>query len=164
MREGAGSPLSGPGPDDPGVRVPSPFIFAAAFALGLFLERLLPLPELPPGLRRVLALPCLGVSAVLGGWGFAWFLRLRTTALPFRPSAALITSGPYRFSRNPLYISTALLYAVLALWFGELWALLLLPAAMAVLQRLVIVKEEAYLERRFGAAYLDYKARVRRWL
>ena len=164
MRQGADIPLSGPGPDDPGVRVPSPLIFAAAFALGLLLERLLPLPELPPGLRRALALPCLAACAALGGWAFAWFLRLRTTVLPFRPSEALITSGPYRFSRNPLYISTALLYIVLALWFAELWTLLMLPAAMAVLQRLVIMKEEAYLERRFGQEYLDYKARVRRWL
>lgn len=164
MRQGADIPLSGPGPDDPGVRVPSPLIFAAAFALGLFLERLLPLPELPPGLCRGLTLASLAVSAVLGGWGLSWFLRLRTTVLPFRPSEALITSGPYRFSRNPLYISTGILYAALALWSAQLWALLLLPAALAVLQRLVIVKEEAYLERRFGREYLDYKARVRRWL
>jgi protein-S-isoprenylcysteine O-methyltransferase Ste14 len=164
LREGAGIPLNGPGPHDPGVRVPSPLVFAAAFALGLVLERLLPLPELPPGLRRALALPCLAACAALGAWAFAWFLRLRTTVLPFRSSAALITSGPYRFSRNPLYISTGILYAALALWFAKLWALLLLPAAMAVLQRLVIAKEEAYLERRFGQEYLDYKTRVRRWL
>ncbi|MBI5240433.1 MAG: isoprenylcysteine carboxylmethyltransferase family protein [Elusimicrobia bacterium] len=156
--------MSGSAPDNPGVRVPSPLVFAAAFALGLLLQKFCPAPELSPSLRRALALLCFAVSAALGGWGFAWFLRLRTTVLPSRPSAALITSGPYRFSRNPLYAATALLYAGLALWSGALWALLLLPAAMVVLQRHVIAKEEAYLERRFGADYLDYKDRVRRWL
>ncbi|MCX5796183.1 MAG: isoprenylcysteine carboxylmethyltransferase family protein [Elusimicrobia bacterium] len=120
-----------------------------------------PFPRL---LLCVLALPCLAFSGILAGWSFAWFLSSRTTLLPHKPSSALITFGPYRFSRNPLYLSSALLYAGVALWFGLLWSLLLLPAALAVVRSYVIAKEESYLERRFGRSYLDYKARVRRWL
>jgi len=167
LREGAGGPLSqtsAAAPDQPGVRVPPPIIFAACFAAGLPLQRLFAVDPCPQPLRRGLALPCLVGSAVLAGWGFAWFLRSRTTLLPHKPSSALITSGPYRFSRNPLYLSTALLYAGLALWFGLIWSLLLLAAALTAVRFYVIAKEESYLERRFGREYLDYKTRVRRWL
>jgi protein-S-isoprenylcysteine O-methyltransferase Ste14 len=139
-------------------------IFAAVFLLGCLLQRLVPTPTLVRTLRHALALPCLVSSAALAAWGFSWFLRLRTSPIPQRPSAALITSGPYWFSRNPLYVSAALLYAGVALWLDVLWALLLLPLAVTLVRLLVIAEEERYLERRFGPQYLDYKARVRRWL
>lgn len=122
------------------------------------------MPPPAPALRRGLALPCLAAAAALGGWGLGWFRRLRTTVLPHKPSSALITSGPYRFSRNPLYCASALLYVGLALWLGRLWPLFLLPFVLAAIRLYVIAREESYLERRFGKEYLDYKARVRRWL
>jgi protein-S-isoprenylcysteine O-methyltransferase Ste14 len=152
------------GPDHPGIRIPPPLIFAACFASGLLPQRLLPAVALSRELRHTLGCPCLALSAWLAAWGLAWFLRLRTTCLPHKPNSALITAGPYRYSRNPLYLSAALLYAGLALWFGLLWSLLLLPAALIAVRFHVIAKEETYLERRFGREYLDYKTRVRRWL
>jgi protein-S-isoprenylcysteine O-methyltransferase Ste14 len=130
----------------------------------LALQRIFPVDPLARTLCRGLALACVAASAILAGWGFAGFLRSRTTLLPHKPSSALIASGPYRFSRNPLYLSSALLYSGLALWFGLFWPLLLLPLALTAIRFYVIAKEESYLERRFGQEYLDYKARVRRWL
>jgi len=146
------------------MHVPPPLIFACAFALGWLLQRRFPFSAWPRSLGRVLAWPCLAGSALLAAWGFSWFMRRRTSPIPFRPSAALITSGPYRFSRNPLYLSLVLLYASLALRFAVPWAVLFLFPALAALQRWIIAEEERGLERQFGRDYLDYKTRVRRWL
>jgi protein-S-isoprenylcysteine O-methyltransferase Ste14 len=84
--------------------------------------------------------------------------------IPVRPATALITEGPFRFTRNPLYLSLALLYLGIGLWLGALWPIVLLPALMLLVQQLVVLREEAYLESRFGDAYRTYRNRVRRWL
>jgi protein-S-isoprenylcysteine O-methyltransferase Ste14 len=84
--------------------------------------------------------------------------------IPVRPATALITEGPFRFTRNPLYLSLALLYLGIALGLGVLWPIVLLPALMLLVQQLVVLREEAYLESRFGDAYRTYRKRVRRWL
>ncbi len=83
---------------------------------------------------------------------------------PWRASSALVTSGPYRFTRNPMYLGMASLYAGIALAFGLLWSLALLLAVLVVIDRGVIAREERYLERRFGDEYRIYKQQVRRWL
>ncbi len=80
------------------------------------------------------------------------------------PSSALVTSGPYRFTRNPMYLGMASLYAGIALAFGLLWSLALLLVVLVVIDRGVIAREERYLERRFGDEYRLYKQQVRRWL
>lgn len=151
-------------PDHADVWVPPPLILAGFFALGGLLERWFPATPIPAPWRRLSAGLCLAASGGIFAWGLACFTRARTSPVPFQHSAVLLTSGPYRFSRNPLYVSAALLYAGLALWWKVLWALPLLPLALAALRRLVINKEEGFLERRFGMEYLDYKKRVRRWL
>jgi protein-S-isoprenylcysteine O-methyltransferase Ste14 len=92
------------------------------------------------------------------------FRRARTSLVPVRPATALITDGPFRFTRNPLYLGLALLYLGIALWLGVLWPVVLLPALILLVQQIVILREEAYLESRFGEAYRAYRARVRRWL
>jgi protein-S-isoprenylcysteine O-methyltransferase Ste14 len=81
-----------------------------------------------------------------------------------KPDTALVTSGPYRFTRNPMYLGMAFLYVGFAFAFGVIWALAFLPAVIVVVDRFVIAREEPYLERNFGQAYRDYKARVRRWV
>ena len=148
-----------------GVRVPPPLIYAAVFACGYLLQKFLPVDDaLPVAASRFVASLCAGAAAILAAWSFGSFGRARTSALPIRPAAALVTDGPYRFTRNPMYVSLALLYAGLALGFNVFWALVLLPAAIAIMRFHVIAGEEHYLERRFGEEYLGYKARVRRWL
>jgi len=81
-----------------------------------------------------------------------------------RPVPRLVTDGPFRYTRNPGYLGLAMLYAGIAVLRNSLWAILLLPVVVYVIQREVIGREERYLERTFGEEYLAYKARVRRWV
>ena len=80
-----------------------------------------------------------------------------------KPVPKLTTEGPFRLSRNPGYLSFVMIYAGIALLRNSLWAILLLPLVVMVMQREVIGREESYLERTFGEEYLTYKVRVRRW-
>ena len=134
------------------------------FGVGFLLQKYFPVDVLPPSASRILALLCMAVSAVLGVWSFVSFWHTRTSPLPMRSSTALITAGPYLFSRNPMYVSVTFMYTGLALWFAVFWALLLLPIVIVAVRYYVIAGEERYLERKFGKAYLDYKVRVRRWI
>jgi protein-S-isoprenylcysteine O-methyltransferase Ste14 len=113
-----------------------------------------------------IAVAVLAVAAwlALDGAAMLSFRRARTSMVPVKPSTALVTSGPYRLTRNPMYVGMAFLYVGFAFAFGVIWALALLPAVLVIVDRLVIAREEAYLERKFGQDYRDYQARVRRWL
>lgn len=92
------------------------------------------------------------------------FKRHGTPADPARETTAIIDTGPFKYSRNPAYLSAALLQVTLGFLFNNVWIVLLtLPATVAV-HYLVVLREEAYLEHKFGAEYLRYKSRVRRWL
>ncbi len=154
-----------PAPSDiPGVITLPPLIYLVGLLAGLALERLWPLAQLPQAVRYGLGGLALGLSVALVAWSLPQFHRLRTNVSVHRPATALITSGPYRFGRNPLYIGLALLQAGLALLAGSLWAVALLVPVLAVVHHGVILREERYLERKFGEDYQDYKASVRRWL
>lgn len=90
--------------------------------------------------------------------------RAHTNIDPRQPTTTIVVEGPYRFTRNPIYLSLTLLYSGLTVLFNALSGLLLLPIALIILRRGVIEREERYLERKFGEQYLSYKQRVRRWL
>ena len=92
------------------------------------------------------------------------FHRAGTSPLLDRPTTTLVTSGPYRFSRNPIYIGYTLLYLGISFWANSLWPVVLLPFVLWVMNRAVIAREEAYLQGRFGDAYSSYCQQVRRWL
>lgn len=92
------------------------------------------------------------------------FRSARTSFDVRKPTTVLITDGPFRFSRNPGYLALSLLYAGIAVIADSLWVLALLAPALFVMHYGVIAREELYLERKFGSQYLEYKARVRRWL
>ena len=150
--------------DTPGILAPPPLIFAAALLLGWLLGLVVPVPALPAAIA-----PWVGLVLVIAGMAIAiaalWaFRHARTAVDPYRPSTALVRSGPFARSRNPIYIALILLSLGLALLANVLWCVLLLPPAVAVLRRGVIAREEAYLERRFGDDYRDYRATTRRWL
>ena len=97
-----------------------------------------------------------------------WFVRTMrgadTTLDVNKPVSTLVEDGPFRYSRNPGYLSLAMLYAGIAILRNALWAILLLPWVVLITQRELIEREERYLERTFGEEYLAYKRRVRRWL
>ncbi len=150
--------------DSPGVHVPPPFLYVAAIAAGAVLRRYLPLAIGGGAPRLVAAWIFVALFAGVVGWSFLSFWLERTTVIPNRPAAALVTYGPYRYSRNPMYVGMALLTAGAGLWLNTWWVLVLLAAAIAGIDRFVIPREEAYLRRRFGAEYDGFTSRVRRWL
>lgn len=169
MHRGGGpaGPVSGPesrsARDIAGVVAPPPLIYLIPLAVGLLLDRWTPIGGIPSGPARLLGTLCLmGFGAAV--LALVAFHRAGTRPEPWKPTTALVTSGPYRFSRNPMYLGFTLLYLALALWFGGYWSLVLLPPVLLVMIHGVIRREEAYLSRLFGAAYDDYRQRVRRWL
>lgn len=107
-------------------------------------------------------LVALGIALIV--WAAGPFRRAGTTMVPHEPPSALVTAGPYRFSRNPMYLANLMILAGVALVLGAPLALILLVPFREVLLRLFILPEEAVLERELGQPYRDYKARVRRWL
>lgn len=150
--------------DHANVKIPPPLLYAAGFILGLLLDQVLPVLELPKAPRYGIALSLLVASAILMAASMGLFRRARTSILPVKPVTTLVVAGPYRFTRNPMYVGVAGLYLGLALWFDVFWALVVLPAVIATVRLYVIPREERYLERKFGPEYLAYKARVRRWI
>jgi protein-S-isoprenylcysteine O-methyltransferase Ste14 len=149
----------------PGVKVPPPLLYLATLALGLLASAWFPLSVLPRLLAWALGGALIAAGIALGPvWGIATMRRAGTTVRPDRPSSRLVTSGPFGFSRNPLYLSLTLLYAGVALAANAGGALILLVLLLFVMQRFVIRREEAYLARTFGAEYERYKMQVRRWL
>lgn len=147
-----------------GIAVPPPLIYLGPLAVGLMMDKAMPLPFLTRGLSRALGWPMLGGGALLAYWFGSTLRSAGTTIRIDRPVSRLVTGGPFRLSRNPGYLSFAMIYAGVAILGRSLWAILSLPAVLAAVQRSVIEKEERYLERRFGDEYLRYKAQVRRWL
>lgn len=147
--------------DNPGIRIPPPFILLTFFLIGLALRPRFPV-EIPYGMEVGIGLAVVALALIV--WGIAAMLWARTTIMPHSPASALVTSGPFRFTRNPLYVSMVLGYLSAAFWIGVVPAIVLLPVALAVFHYFVIRREEAYLTRRFGDEYREYCRRVRRWL
>ena len=151
-------------PDNPGVVAPPPLIYAGALALGLVANRLYPMAFLPRAVSRVLGLPLIFGGLAIGLLGFREMRQAETNVDPYKPATAIVTEGPYRFTRNPLYVGMTLVYTGITALSNALLAAMLLPLVLAVMRRGVIEREERYLERKFGDEYLAYKERVRRWL
>lgn len=144
--------------------VPPPLIYVAGFLVGVALELAFPIGPLPPAVAVLAAIVGAALWLALDATAMRLFVRAGTSIPPMKPSTALVTSGPYALSRNPMYLGMAFLYAGLALALGVIWALAMLPVVLVAVDRLVIAREERYLEARFGSDYLGYKGRVRRWI
>src|SRR5690606_21093810 len=104
------------------------------------------------------------LGLMLLAWAALNFQRAGTNVPTNRPSTAIVATGPYRFSRNPIYIAMLIGQIGVAIYFDNAWQFVVAIPFIAVLRYGVIAREESYLERKFGQTYLDYKARVRRWL
>ena len=154
-----------PGPrDTPGLPAPPPLVFLGGLLLGGVLEAFFPTDAPAWWVRVLVAVAGLGGGYLLAGRALRSFASVGTTPNPFEPSTAIATGGPYRFTRNPMYLGMALAYVGLAFAIGILWALAALPVVLLVIDRVIIKREERYLKARFGEQYLAYKRRVRRWL
>jgi len=150
--------------DNPGVIAPPPLIYAVAIVLSLFLHRRVPLPLVPGKVKTPLGALIVGGSVAIGLSALLKMREVGTNVNPMQPTTTLVTTGPFRFTRNPIYLAITLTYAGLGVLFNTLWSLLLLPVVLLLMNRGVIEREEAYLERKFGAQYQTYKESVRRWL
>jgi protein-S-isoprenylcysteine O-methyltransferase Ste14 len=153
----------------PGVDVPPPLLFAAAFFIGWLLDRyVMPLwPEMPH--KAAHGIDILGWTLVITGlsltfWGLSTFRRLRTPVYPNRDAKTLVIQGPYRFSRNPMYTGIIIACIGGCAVVTSLWPLATLPFAIATLYLHVIRREERYLTEAFGDDYREYQRHVGRWL
>ena len=150
--------------DKAGVVAPPPLIYIGALVFGLLLNRRFPVTFLPRRAARGLGWALLGAGALLLGWFERAMRQADTPTNPYKPVSHVATGGPFRYTRNPGYLSMAMIYAGIAARANALWAILVLPVALLVIQRGVIEREERYLERKFGEEYLRYKTTVRRWI
>jgi protein-S-isoprenylcysteine O-methyltransferase Ste14 len=142
-------------------------VYVAALALGFLVHRIAPAHIASPEYRPVVATigwALVAASAVVSLSALITFRRARTTIIPNRPASMFVDTGPYRWTRNPMYVGLTLLSLGVACVFNGLWPLLLVPLAAVVTDRYTIAREERYLERAFGETYRDYQRRVRRWL
>lgn len=148
-----------------GVRFPPPLVFLGFLMLGLGAERWVQLGGfgMPAGLRMTAGAVVTLAGLAIEYMAFGGFRRAGTPAPPWVPSTALVASGLHAVSRNPMYLGMAIVQCGLAVLLDNVLALMLVLPAMACISAFVVAREEAYLEARFGRAYLDYKARVPRW-
>jgi protein-S-isoprenylcysteine O-methyltransferase Ste14 len=151
--------------DNPGIRFPPPLMFflcgLAGWLIGNSLGFLV--------FEQIKATDILGLvlavlGFLLGAWSTLPFFKAKTSMLPWTSDNKLLTSGPYRFSRNPMYASMALIYTGIGVLLGSGLVIVLLVPLIVIMNRYVIAGEEAYLTREFGDEYLEFTQKIRRWL
>ena len=150
--------------DTPGVMACPPLLFLGALGLGLFLHWLMPVQLFPFIFSRPLGAALFIGALAVGVWGSRTMRRAGTNVRPDRPVIVLVTSGPFRFSRNPLYLSLTAFYLGITLLFDALWPLVTLVPTLVVVHWGIVLREERFLDAKFGDGYRTYKTRVRRWL
>lgn len=150
--------------DTPGVPFPPPLIFAAGILGGYLLDRVVDarFPGFLPS--RLLGVAIIVVGIVLAVWSIVEFKRFKTSPEPWHPASHLLVTGPFRYSRNPIYVAMAALQAGIGFYQNSPWIVAFVPAVLWAVWMIVIRKEEAYLERKFGDEYRRYKEGVGRWI
>lgn len=150
----------------PDISFPPPLLFAGGFLVGWVIGRIWPLWAASPvnPIIEVTGAVIAGAGLAIVAWAMSTFALSRTAIMPNRSASTLVTHGPYRYSRNPMYVAMTLLYTGLALTTRIWWALPVLPIVLVVLSRAVVAREERYLGTAFGEAYAQYMQRVRRWI
>lgn len=149
----------------PGIIAPPPRLYLGAFALACLLQAVYPLMIMASAsVLRAFAVLLLVASAALARWAFVTLRQAGASANPRKPALALTTRGPFRLSRNPIYVAMTGLYGAAGLLLNAWWPLLLLPPLLALMHWGVVLREERHLSAQFGDAYAAYQASVRRWL
>jgi protein-S-isoprenylcysteine O-methyltransferase Ste14 len=150
--------------DKPGVIMLPPALYGIGLAAVLLLRWFWPFPIAESGAPLWVGLALLVAGGAFGVWGQTLMGAARTNVSPALPTTAIVTSGPFRISRNPLYLALNLLFLGLTVAINTYWGVVALAFLLPVLHYGVVLREERYLERKFGDGYLRYKARVRRYL
>ncbi|MGA2876398.1 MAG: isoprenylcysteine carboxylmethyltransferase family protein [Nitrososphaerales archaeon] len=149
------------------MNIPVPWVFVIAYVIGIGISLLVPVTISSSKLVTVfqaLGILMLGVGAILAVWGQWVFHKEHTTTVPNETTSTFVTWGPYRFSRNPMYLGLFLFFAGFSVIFTWVWSILLLLAVVYYVNSVVIPVEEKQLQRNFGEAYGKYCKRVRRWI
>jgi protein-S-isoprenylcysteine O-methyltransferase Ste14 len=151
--------------DTADVIIGPPIAWAVAVLAGLALNWLMPLPFVPAAVPAGwLGAMVFALALALFAWAIATITRAGSNVPTNRPTTTIVAAGPYRFTRNPIYVAMVLGLVGLAIAFNSLWLLLTLVPFALVIRYGVVAREEVYLERKFGDDYRRYRARVRRWL
>lgn len=153
--------------DTSGVRFPPPLYYLIGLLVGFIIQRFYPIYLAKPGHRiitDVLGGIWIFLGLLLAGWALLIFHRVGTSPIPHRPTTALALDGPYRLTRNPMYLAMALICIGIGLAVNMLWPLASVPVVMVLVDRMVIAREERYLANKFGDHYRDYLKHVRRWI
>lgn len=148
----------------PSPRFYPPVLLLMAVVLMVVLHYVLPVARWLAWPWRALGALPIAMALLVGFWGAIQFRRHDTTIIPFEQSTALIAEGPYRYSRNPLYISMTLILVGLWILLGSLSPVVVVPLFVWWISSRFIANEERHLEAQFGRTYLEYKTKVRRWL
>jgi protein-S-isoprenylcysteine O-methyltransferase Ste14 len=150
------------------MRIPVPWVFILTYLAGVGLQLLLPSARVHPSdvpiAVRVAGCVIVGLGVVVAFSALRLFKQKSTTTVPFETPSQLVTFGPYRFSRNPMYVGLTLVYVGVAGTRGDVWPLIVLPLLLAYINYIVIPVEERRLEATFGDSYQRYRAEVRRWV
>ena len=151
-------------PDHAGVRIPPHLCFFTFLEVGILVNSACVLGRLTSPYQTVSRSLIAAISFVYLVLTAQKHRSVGSNVEPWKPTTTIISDGAYRYSRNPIYLAMAAFYVGAAIAAGSWFALVLLPACLYIISHYVIAREEAYLEDKFGKEYLDYKARVRRWL
>ena len=146
------------------VRLIPPAVYAVPFAFMWALQRWRPWTTGDSAALSVAGLSLVVSSIALMLWSFVTLSRAHTTVIPWQQVSTIVATGPFRFSRNPIYLADAITYLGGSLLIHSWWPLIVLPGIVLVMRRKVIDREELYLTERFGEAYRQYELRVHRWL
>ncbi len=152
--------------DNPGVHIPPPLLYAAIFFVAFFIQKVAPLTVsfFDNRSTKIVGAFLIFLFIIMSISSLRQFFVSKNTIITIKPASSLQTTGLYRFSRNPMYLSLLFLYLGLTCFVGNWYNIILLPILILIIQQYVIVREEKYLSRRFGTEYSNYKDRVRRWL
>jgi protein-S-isoprenylcysteine O-methyltransferase Ste14 len=153
--------------NNPGVIAPPPLIYAGMFLLGIALHTRYPLQFksiLSTSQRTILGGLLIGSSVTLVTAAIRSMKQHHTNINPAQPATTLVVEGPFKLTRNPIYIALTLFYTGLSLLINTFWTLFLLPIVLLIINKGVIDREEQYLEDKFGEQYKHYKMHVRRWI
>ncbi len=151
--------------DHAAVLVPPPVALAVCVFAGWLANWIWPAPFLPNGYSgRLDGAVVIALGLAIGLWAVVQFQLAKTSVRPDRPTSAILSTGPYRYSRNPIYLGLLLVVVGFALALDSLWQLAALAVLYVVLRWGVVAREEAYLMQKFGAVYTDYASGVRRWI
>jgi protein-S-isoprenylcysteine O-methyltransferase Ste14 len=150
--------------DNPGVVVLPPLLYGSALVVVLALRWFWPMPIFGHAVALWSGLVLIVFAVAIAIWGARTMRAAGTNVSPLRPTTAVVTTGPFRFSRNPLYLALMLLYLGLTLAFNTWWGVVVLIPLLMIVHRGVVLREERYLEQKFGEDYRQYRSAVRRYL